>query len=857
MHKYNPQQIERDTQALWQETHAQKRQAEGEKPTFYALEMFPYPSGRLHMGHVRNYTIGDAIARYKKMRGFDVFHPIGWDAFGLPAENAAAKHKVAPASWTEKNIATMRDQLKRLGFAYDWDHEVATCRPDYYGHQQQLFLKLYEKGLAYRKASTVNWDPVENTVLANEQVVDGKGWRSGAPVEKKKLTQWFFKITDYAEDLLAGLDNLPGWPEKVKTMQRNWIGKSVGAHVTFKTTHPDVQTLDIFTTRPDTLYGASFCAIAAGHPLAQAAAAKDPQIALKVKEFENTTSTQKEVDTVVQEGIDTGFHVIHPLNGERYPIYIANYVLMEYGTGAIFGCPAHDERDHVFATRYNLPITPVVKPREGDIPDVTAAPYLEEGLMCHSPGVDGFAIPDAKKAMVEKLEAMGAGKGTTQYRLRDWGVSRQRYWGCPIPMVHCDDCGIVPAADVPVHLPMDVSFDKPGNPLDHHPTWKHTTCPKCGGKATRETDTFDTFVDSSWYFLRFPELTKDMPFSKEAVDKWLPVNQYIGGIEHAVMHLLYARFMCHALSDCGLMEVKEPFENLMTQGMVCHATFRDQAGNWRSPDEIVMEKGKAFTLEGHQPVEMGPAEKMSKSKCNVVDPDHIIDQYGADTARLFVMSDSPPEKDFDWTESGVHGAWKFIQKVHQFVTTHTANWAGDLAQDAAMDIFAPGDYSAPQNKMLRTLYQTVAAVQADYDGFHFNKLIARVREAFNALQSFSQSGEADPQILHFGMRLIVMMLYPLIPHVTCALWTELGCPVPLDQSAWPSLNEAYLVEDQVTLAVQVNGKMRGTIEVAKEASKEAIIELSLALETVQAALQGKTIRKSIVVPGRIVNHVVG
>lgn len=653
--RYNFHETEAKWQKVWEDRQTFKAAMDKARPKYYVLEMFPYPSGRIHMGHVRNYTQGDVIARYKRAKGFNVLHPMGWDAFGLPAENAAMEKKVHPKKWTYENIATMKAQLKSMGLSLDWSRELATCDPTYYRHQQKMFLDFWKAGLAYRKEAWVNWDPVDNTVLANEQVIEGKGWRTGAPVERRKLTQWNLKITHFADELLSRLDTLERWPEKVRLMQANWIGKSRGARVFWQLTDAsgkDHGKLEIFTTRPDTLYGASFMALSAEHPLVAGLAANDPGLQRFVAECRKTGTAAAEVETAEKQGYKLPLLAQHPLMpGKTVPVYAANFVLMEYGTGAIFGCPGHDERDHEFATKYGLPILQVVAPADGTKIDIAAAPFIEDGVIVNSEFLNGLDVEEAKSRVIARLEEMGVGKGTIQYRLRDWLVSRQRYWGCPIPAIHCESCGVVPVPDkdLPVELPDDVTFDRPGNPLDRHPTWKHVACPTCGKPARRETDTFDTFIDSSWYFDRFtsPQLTT-APFDREENHYWMPVDQYIGGVEHAILHLLYSRFWTRAMREVQMTSRDEPFDGLFTQGMVCHETYRASDGTWLTPEEIErVEGGKVIRLSDKSPVEVGRSEKMSKSKKNVVDPDQIIRDYGADTARWFMLSDSPPERDLE------------------------------------------------------------------------------------------------------------------------------------------------------------------------------------------------------------------
>tara|TARA_R110002124_G_scaffold26361_3_gene94769 strand:+ start:15519 stop:18083 length:2565 start_codon:yes stop_codon:yes gene_type:complete len=853
MARYNVKENEQKWQAAWDDKGCFQVREDNDRPKYYVLEMFPYPSGRIHMGHVRNYTLGDVVARYKKARGFNVLHPMGWDAFGLPAENAAIENKVPPAQWTRENIATMRRQLKTMGLSYDWGRELATCEPDYYRHEQKMFLDFLANGLVYRKESWVNWDPVENTVLANEQVIDGRGWRSGALVEKRQLSQWFLKITDYAEELLKGLETLDRWPDRVRLMQENWIGRSEGAHVRFQFDGRDGQ-LDIYTTRPDTLFGASFCAVAANHPLAQELARGNPDLADFIAECNRLGTSEAAIETAEKMGFDTGVKVLHPfIEGHALPVYVANFVLMDYGTGAIFGCPAHDQRDLDFARKYGLPVLPVVAPKGTDAASFTVGDdaFTDDGLLINSDFLDGLTVPDAKSKIIDRLEDMGIGTRAVNYRLRDWGVSRQRYWGCPIPIIHCGDCGIVPVpeADLPVELPADVDFSGTGNPLARHPSWKHVACPTCGKPAERETDTFDTFFESSWYFARFCNPASDAPLDRAAVDYWLPVDQYIGGIEHAVLHLLYSRFFTRALKKCGYLSVEEPFAGLLTQGMVCHQTFKDAAGKWLLPSQVVFDGDAAKHAETGQPVTLGRSEKMSKSKKNVVDPEAIIGAYGADTARLFMLSDSPPDRDLEWTDAGVDGAWRYLNRLWRLVTENPAPLA---AADAAR----PETISTAAEEVLKATHKTIDGVSADLEKFHFNKAVARIRELTNAVEGLKDTAPDANWVRRFALETLSLLIAPMTPHLAEALWLELGHEDTLvADTAWPVADPAYLVDDLVTIAVQVNGKLRGTIELPKDCAKDAAEDAALALDKVQSVLEGKPPRKVIVVPNRIVNVV--
>jgi leucyl-tRNA synthetase len=809
------------------------------------------------MGHVRNYTLGDVVARYKRARGFNVLHPMGWDAFGLPAENAAIANKVHPAKWTRENIAAMRAQLKTMGLSYDWEREIATCDPDYYRHEQKFFLDFIKHDLAYRKESWVNWDPVEQTVLANEQVIDGRGWRSGAPVEKRRLSQWFLKITAFAEELLAGIDTLERWPERVRLMQANWIGRSEGAHITFAVTGGADRasaSLQVYSTRPDTIFGASFCAIAANHPLTEDLAKNNSDLQAFVADCNRLGTSEAALETAEKIGFDTGLRAAHPfIDGRTLPVYVANFILMEYGTGAIFGCPAHDQRDLEFARKYGLDITPVVAPPEADAGTIAIGDqaYTGGGRMINSGFIDGMSVEEAKAEIIARLEQQGLGARTVNYRLRDWGVSRQRYWGCPIPIIHCPACGIVPVPekDLPVTLPEDVSFEKPGNPLSHHPTWKHVDCPACGKKAERETDTFDTFFESSWYFARFCSPLADEPFTREAADYWMPVDQYIGGIEHAVLHLLYSRFFSRALKQCGYLKTEEPFAGLLTQGMICHETYRDEGGHWLYPEETVQDdSGNVVHAKTGRPVTLGRSEKMSKSKFNVVDPAKIIGSYGADTARLFMLSDSPPDRDLDWTDAGIEGAWRYINRLWRLVTEP----ALALADPGTPK---PAEFSPAAEAGRRLTHKTIAAVSEDLDRFHFNRAVARIRELTNALEGLKAGAGAD-WALREGLEAAVRLIGPMMPHVAEELWHQLGFTALLADTAWPEADESLLTDENVTIAVQVNGKLRGTIELAKDAAQEDAEAAALQLPRVREALENKPPRKVIVVPNRIINVVV-
>jgi leucyl-tRNA synthetase len=814
--------------------------------------MFPYPSGKLHVGHVRNYTMGDVVARYRRAQGFNVLHPMGWDAFGLPAENAAMAENIHPAIWTHENIRTMRAQLERMGFAYDWSREIATCHPDYYRHEQKMFLDFLAADLAYRKESWVNWDPVENTVLANEQVIDGRGWRSGAIVEKRLLAQWFLRITTFTEELLEAIGGLERWPERVRLMQENWIGRSDGARVFFTIAGTD-EHIEVFTTRQDTLFGASFLALSPNHSLALRLAEKDPRLAAFIAECNRMGTSEAVIEAAEKRGYATGLEAVHPFDESRHvPIWVANFVLMEYGTGAIFGCPAHDQRDLEFARKYRLPVIPVVLPPGADPANfaIGETPYLDDGTVFNSAFLDGLSVIAAKRVAAERLETLGRGERTTVYRLRDWGVSRQRYWGCPIPVIHCDGCGIVPVPeeDLPVRLPEDVDFAMPGNPLDHHPTWKHVTCPRCGRPGQRETDTFDTFFESSWYFLRFCSARAPTAFDRQAVDYWMSVDQYIGGIEHAVLHLLYSRFFTRALKRCGYLDLDEPFAGLFTQGMVCHQTYRSEIGEWLFPEEVETDStGRLVDAAGREVI-AGRHEKMSKSKRNVVGLDAIVDTYGADTARLYLLSDSPPERDLEWTETGIEGIWRYVNRLWRTVSEPPLKLP---PPGSPIPSHLPSEVGA----LRRTTHKTIAAVTDDLDKFRFNRAVARIRELTNALDELPVGAPAAEHALREGIETLARLLGPMMPHLAEEMWEQLGHHGSLAEEPWPRSDPELTRDDQVTMAVQVNGKLRATLDIPRDTTSAAVEDAALALPQVARWLEGHAPRKVIVVPNRIVNIV--
>ncbi len=870
--RYNIKETEKKWRGIWDERQSFKVNETSDKPKYYVLEMFPYPSGRIHVGHVRNYTLGDVVARYRKAQGFNVIHPMGWDAFGLPAENAAIERGEHPDKWTHENIDAMRAQLKSMGLSIDWDREVTTCDADYYRHEQKMFLDFLKKGIAYRRESMVNWDPVDNTVLANEQVIDGKGWRTGAAVERRKLNQWFLKITDYADELLECVRTLEGWPEKVRIMQENWIGKSTGLQFRWDVLGRD-EKIEVYTTRPDTIFGAAFIALSPDHPLADVFANRLDGGSDKVDylKFKQTCQSQGTSEAAIEQAIKIGFftgqHSIHPFkklvmsDGTEkpllIPVFIANFVLMEYGTGAIFGVPAHDQRDYDFAQADGqIKIIQVIDPQGGT---PASLPYTEsEGVLINSEFLDGLSIIEAKKEVIARIEKMGVGKGVTQFRLRDWGISRQRYWGCPIPIIYCDSCDIVPVPEdqLPVTLPQDVTFDKPGNPLERHSTWKNVKCPECSRDARRETDTFDTFFESSWYQFRYCDPHNEkMPVAKDKAKYWMPpkggVDQYIGGVEHAVLHLLYARFFTKIMRDCGYVDCDEPFTGLFTQGMVTHATYKDKDGKWLLPTDVVIDGDKVKDKNGN-PVTVGRIEKMSKSKKNVVDPEDIMDTYGADAARLFILSDSPPERDLEWTESGIEGAWRYVNRLHKMVADSLP-----LPEGRGKDAKRQGEGESALN-LRRAAHKAVKGVAEDIESFQMNKAVAKVRELSNAIGTYEGDAHGNNSwALREALETLVKLMNPMMPHLAEELWQMLGHKTLLVDEAWPQFDPALLTQESVTIGVQVNGKVRASITLAADASENTAREAALAQDNVQKFMEGKAVRKFIYVPGKIVNVVVG
>ncbi|GHT87073.1 leucine--tRNA ligase [Betaproteobacteria bacterium] len=864
--KYQPATIEAAAQQHWEHTAAFRVTEDPKRPKYYCLSMFPYPSGKFHMGHVRNYTIGDALARYHRMKGFNVLQPMGWDAFGMPAENAAIQHDVPPAAWTYANIDYMRGQLKRLGFAFDWSREIATCAPSYYRWEQWLFTRLFEKGLIYKKLGTVNWDPVDETVLANEQVIDGRGWRSDALVEKREIPMYYMRITAYADELLAALDELPDWPEQVKLMQKNWIGRSEGVEVHFPYDEQSIGkagVLKVFTTRADTLLGATYVAVAAEHPLATQAAANNPTLAAFIEECKKGGVAEADLATLEKKGVDTGLRVVHPLNGESLPVWVANYVLMGYGEGAVMAVPAHDERDFAFAGKYGLPVKTVVSSAHDAYQEVVAPwldAYAEHGRLVNSGKYDGLDFQAAVDAIAADLDARGLGQKRVQFRLRDWGISRQRYWGCPIPMVHCDDCGDVPVPDaqLPVVLPEDVTITGRGSPLARLPSFYECSCPKCGKPARRETDTMDTFVESSWYFLRYASNDSQTAMVDARANYWAPVDQYIGGIEHAILHLLYSRFFTRAMRDCGLVSISEPFTRLLTQGMVvANGYYReDDSGKkqWFSPAEVSIttdERNRplsaTLTADG-APVTIGGMVKMSKSKNNGVDPQALIEQYGADTARLFIMFTAPPEQQLEWSDSGVEGASRFLRRVW--------NFGYALASEASLQVAIPAQLPAAVADVRREIHTHLKQANYDFGKHQFNTVVSAAMKILNALEKLPRSETAAQAVAAEGFSILLRLLSPITPHIAHALWQEGGFGADILDAPWPEPLDAALTQDEIELMLQINGKLRGSLRIAATASRSDIEHAALASGSAQKFMEGQPAKKIVVVPGRLVNIVV-
>ena len=863
--RYNPRQAEPKWQKAWSDKNCFEAKDNSDKPKYYVLEMFPYPSGRIHMGHVRNYAMGDVIARYKRAQGFNVLHPMGWDAFGMPAENAAMERGIQPKEWTYQNIAAMRQQLKSMGLSIDWSREFATCDVEYYGQQQAIFLDFLKAGLVERRKSVVNWDPIDNTVLANEQVIDGKGWRSGAVVEKKELSQWFLKISDYSQELLDALDDLPGWPEKVRVMQKNWIGRSQGLQFSFELEDEEgellAEKLTVFTTRHDTIFGASFCAVAADHPISISAAQNSSEIEEFRKECASLGTSQEVIEQAEKKGIPLGVYARHPFNKElRLPIYAANFVLMGYGEGAVFGCPGHDQRDLDFANKYGLPVIAVVAPSDQHDLTITDKAYTDndgdDTIMINSDFLNGLSVQEAKDEIAKRMEENKTGEQKINYRLRDWGISRQRYWGCPIPVVHCSSCGIIPIknSDLPVILPDEANFDQPGNPLDRDEEWKSVSCPSCGKDATRETDTFDTFIDSSWYYARFCSPNSAKPVEPANADYWLPVDQYIGGIEHAILHLLYSRFFSRGMKITGHVALKEPFANLFTQGMVIHETFKNPTEGWIMPTDVNWVNDNWVHRITGEPVIIGSPEKMSKSKKNVVDPEEIIEQYGADTARWFMLSDSPPERDIEWTSAGAEGAWKFTQKLWRCINQISSITSSKKIKTSKI----PQNFTEPALQLRKFCHKSLDAVGIAIETLRFNRAIAHIHEFVNQLSNtlrIENTNSEDEFALLESAEILCHIISPMMPHLAEECWQTLGNETLLTSEKWPQADKNLLREDHISIAVQINGKRRAEITIAKDAEKSEIEELALNLDNIKRYLEGISVRKVIVVPNRIVNIV--
>ena len=850
--KYNPKTIEKKWQQFWNSNKLFESKVDTKKKKYYILEMFPYPSGKIHIGHVRNYTLGDVIARYKRAQGFNVMHPMGWDAFGLPAENAAKENNVSPKEWTYENIGVMKNQLQSMGLSLDWSKEFATCDKLYYFQQQKLFKIFYEKELIYKKESLVNWDPVENTVLANEQVIDGKGWRSGAEVEQKNLSQWFFKITDYAETLLKSLDRLTLWPEKVRIMQKNWIGQSFGCEINFNILsekHPlNDEKLKVFTTRPDTIFGASFCALSPFHPIVDRLIENNNSLKEQVKKLRAQKINEESISKNEKVGIETEIFVQHPfIKNKKLPVYIANFILMDYGSGAIFGCPAHDQRDLDFAIKYNLEIIPVIQSKVDKFDYKNA--YLGEGKLINSDFLDGLLIEDAKLKVIQSFEDQGIGKKTINYRLRDWGISRQRYWGCPIPIIYREDGEVlmVPDNELPVELPEDVDLSKSGNPLENHPTWKYTTCSVTGLKAIRETDTLDTFVDSAWYFLRFcSSQSKTEPFSENDINYWMPVDQYVGGIEHAILHLLYSRFFTKAL---GIKNIDEPFQRLFTQGMVCHSTFKNESGQWVFPNDVQNNNGVLTQISSGQKINQGSAESMSKSKKNVIDPETIIKEYGADSARWFMLSDSPPERDINWSDSGIQGSWRFCQKIWSLIQNHKNVF--DMKLDAKKIQF-----SGQSLDFMRGVHSHLYDITRSIEQFQMNVGVAKIYEIVNMISKFKPADSNDYLALKNSLEILIRVTEPMTPHLAEECWNFTGHKGSLTNVPWPQTDENLLIKETATVIIQINGKKRGELIISANEDENIIIEKAMELENIQAFLSDKKILKKIYIQNKILNLVI-
>ena len=857
--RFNPKIADKKWQNIWDTNNYFLSKVDHSKEKYYILEMFPYPSGKIHMGHVRNYTLGDVVARFKRAQGFNVLHPMGWDAFGLPAENAAIQNKTSPSDWTYKNIEEMKRQLKLIGLSIDWTKEIATCNKTYFKHQQKLFKDFFDNKLVYKKESQVNWDPVEQTVLANEQVIDGKGWRSGVEIERKKLSQWFFKITDFRNELLDGLTQLPKWPEKVKLMQENWIGKSIGCEINLELVDSKFksikESLKIYTTRPDTIFGATFCAISTGHPLALEISKDNDDVKNFIKKYESKNITEETLAKTEKEGIKIDYFIRHPLIKDKFlPVYIANFILMEYGSGAIYGCPAHDQRDLDFANKYNIEVIPVLMPKnDKEKYSITDEAYTGDGTLINSDYLDGLNIKDAQALVIKKLESLKIGSKKTNFRLRDWGISRQRYWGCPIPIIYREDGEIICLSQehLPIELPEDIDLSSPGNPLENHPTWKYTKCPLTGMNAIRETDTLDTFVDSAWYFLRFCSAeNNNEAFNENDINYWMPVDQYVGGVEHAILHLLYSRFFTRALNKTEQIKFKEPFSGLFTQGMVCHETYKSKSGEWIYPSDLYEKDKKYFLKVSDEEIVRGPIESMSKSKKNVVDPENIIDEYGADTARLFMLSDSPPERDINWSLSGINGAWKFTQKFWRTVSNSKNIFNINIRNK-------PDKFDRISINFRKKIHKYLKLITNSIENFQMNVAVAKIHEMNNELTSFIPDNESQKWAKKEALNILLRVAEPMMPHLAEECWKQIGNSKSIIEVPWPLYEEALITEDEALIIIQINGKKKAEIHVANNMEEKHVYNAALNLENIQNIITSETIiKKKIFIPNKILNIVI-
>ena len=857
--RFNPKIADKKWQNIWDTNNYFLSKVDHSKEKYYILEMFPYPSGKIHMGHVRNYTLGDVVARFKRAQGFNVLHPMGWDAFGLPAENAAIQNKTSPSDWTYKNIEEMKRQLKLIGLSIDWTKEIATCNKTYFKHQQKLFKDFFDNKLVYKKESQVNWDPVEQTVLANEQVIDGKGWRSGVEIERKKLSQWFFKITDFRNELLDGLTQLPKWPEKVKLMQENWIGKSIGCEINLELVDSKFksikESLKIYTTRPDTIFGATFCAISTGHPLALEISKDNDDVKNFIKKYESKNITEETLAKTEKEGIKIDYFIRHPLIKDKFlPVYIANFILMEYGSGAIYGCPAHDQRDLDFANKYDIEVIPVLMPKnDKEKYSITDEAYTGDGTLINSDYLDGLNIKDAQALVIRKLESLKIGSKKTNFRLRDWGISRQRYWGCPIPIIYREDGEIICLSQehLPIELPEDIDLSSPGNPLENHPTWKYTKCPLTGMNAIRETDTLDTFVDSAWYFLRFCSAeNNNEAFNENDINYWMPVDQYVGGVEHAILHLLYSRFFTRALNKTEQIKFKEPFSGLFTQGMVCHETYKSKSGEWIYPSDLYEKDKKYFLKVSDEEIVRGPIESMSKSKKNVVDPENIIDEYGADTARLFMLSDSPPERDINWSLSGINGAWKFTQKFWRTVS-NSKNIFNINIQNK------PDKFDQISISFRKKIHKYLKLITNSIENFQMNVAVAKIHEMNNELTSFIPDNESQKWAKKEALNILLRVAEPMMPHLAEECWKQIGNSKSIIEIPWPLYEEALITEDEALIIIQINGKKKAEIHVVNNMEEKHVYNAALNLENIQNIITSETIiKKKIFIPNKILNIVI-